>query len=113
MNKGSGTPEPLSRLGCCTVHKAIPLSLVSHLTSGHERSTVGDMEATTTSETTYRVVLHYGEGEGSHLFMGRDTPQEAWADFDRISADPFYSEQEWTLSVRKTTITTTITEVTR
>lgn len=72
------------------------------------------MEATTTSETTYRAVLTYGDGTGTHKFISRETAAEAWDDVTRLAPDLLCEPHSGdTLGVEKTTVTTTTTEVKR
>lgn len=42
------------------------------------------MEHTTTT-TTFRAVLSYGNGTGIHLFAELPTAEQAWADVDRLT----------------------------
>lgn len=72
------------------------------------------MEATTTSETTYRaVIVHEGGKFGYTYNVVRETVEQAIADRDRLAADPLFDElnHEVTFVVIKTATTTTVTEV--
>lgn len=69
------------------------------------------MEATTTSETTYRAVAR--DEYGASYFQEHNTAEEAWADADLLSEKykDVLADREWV--VTKTTVTTTVTEVVR
>lgn len=74
------------------------------------------MEATTTSETTYRAVFQFHNNAGASYAPVRETLDSAWDDVDRIMDDDiegFWTSDRGEWVVQKTTVTTTTTEVTR
>ena len=76
------------------------------------------MEATTTSETTFRAVVVHEDGKYGYTYnVQRETADEAFVDRDRLAANPalFQGNDGHNVEfvVVKTTVTTTTTEVKR